>query len=190
MTMSKFDIPSDPRFSQTEYVVDASHEECFNVWYRWSYIHGLEMEQDMRGHVVTIGHVDERPICVTVFWYVVAGYRVAFVEGSSELVDYKMVDNWQRAVFPCLRNNLYHNRHSNATNFGNIVSSIRGRRDAPMRDFHAVERALEAVPLESGAAMPRRMPWPDVDAIAAWVAGDGTDAVRIALADGIREGRR
>jgi len=33
-------------------------------------------------------------------------------------------------------------------------------------------------------------PWQSIEDIAAWVQGDGTDALRAALADGIREGRR
>lgn len=49
---------------------------------------------------------------------------------------------------------------------------------------------------ESIAAMPwavrslKIMPWHDIEEIAAYVAGDGSDAARVALADGIREGRR
>lgn len=34
------------------------------------------------------------------------------------------------------------------------------------------------------------LPWDTIESIAAYVAGDGSDAQRVALADGIREGRR
>ena len=58
-------------------------------------------------------------------------------------------------------------------------------------DVHAEVDVPEGCMFVDDSRMPgpRGVPWPNVEAIAMWVEGDGTDSQRIALADGIREGR-
>lgn len=120
-------VPDDLRFRTTEYVVDASHEESFAIWHRWSHLYGAPFEQDNMGHCSQIGLVADRPIVVNVFWYIVADlFRVAFVDGCSQLVDHKMIEDWQKAVFPCLSIPGAW-RHSDAANFGNLLGDM-GRR--------------------------------------------------------------
>jgi hypothetical protein len=145
--MSDWTIPPDPRFTGTEYVVDATHEEAFNLWWRFHSHWGVPWEDEPFGFSATIGEIAGRPVAVSVFWCTILGRRIAFIEGTSQLVDYKMIEEWQRAVFPCLK---HHGRHSDAANFGNIVSDL-GRRlevDLVRRDPKDIDAAIEAVPLK------------------------------------------
>lgn len=142
-------VPDDLRFHTTEYVVDASHEESFQIWAKWCDQYGVKFDQDSRGYMETIGRIDGRPICVTVFWYIIEDtFRVAFVEGTSQLVDYAMIDDWKDVVFRCLNEGGY--RHSDAANFGNLLSDMQRRlkRCFIRRDFNAVQKAIESVPLK------------------------------------------
>lgn len=146
----------DLRFRTTEYVVDATHSESHELWYKYHMIMGVKFEQDSMGMWREIGMVDGRPICVSVFWFIIEDlFRVAFVEGTSQLVDYEMVDRWQRQAFYCLRQpNRMYRRHSDVANFGHVISDI-GRRlgkDVVRRDIFEVERILkERMPLREDA---------------------------------------
>lgn len=124
MTRKKWATPDDPRFAKTECVVDATHEESFNLWFRWAEFYRVPWEQDTRGWMGQIGTVDKRPIVASVFWNMVGPSRVAFVEMTSQLADYEMMEQWERAVFPCMST---FGRHANAANFGNILSDIERR---------------------------------------------------------------
>ncbi len=137
-------IPADPRFTETEFVVDATSAEAFLLWERWSDVYRVPWTDESRGMHTQIGTVDGRPICVSVSWAFIATKRVAFVDGVSQLVDYRMVDNWQRATFPCLAK---HGRHSDVTNFGHVISGIRDMVgfDIVRRSFDEVERLLGGV---------------------------------------------
>ena len=145
----KWVVPGDMRFHTTEYVVDATGEEYHQIWYRWSEQLGVKFDQDMMGYAAQIGTIDNRPITVSVFWYVVEDlFRVAFVDGVSQLVDYKMISDWEETVFRCLREE--HSRHSNATNFGHVVSEIQRRlgKVVVRRKYGDIVQAIRNLPKE------------------------------------------
>jgi hypothetical protein len=159
--MSNWNVSDDIRFKTTDYVVD--NIDSHALWERWSHRYGVEFEQDNPGFCASIGEIDKRPIAVTVFWNLVGGnkltgfpgFRVAVVEGTSQLVDYEMIEEWEKAVFPCLRKrDGMRNRHSNGSNFGNLVGDMRrrlkdgGKPEFKMRDPWKVDQAIESVPLK------------------------------------------
>ncbi len=41
-----------------------------------------------------IGEIDARPICVSISYVRLNGKLVAFYDGTSQLVDLKMIDEW------------------------------------------------------------------------------------------------
>lgn len=119
MTKKKFETPKDYRYLETEYLVhDCDHERLFLLWKEWHDQMGVPWNEESRGSVVTIGHLDKRPIVVEVWWAHVATKRVAFVDGCSQLVDYKMVEDWYHDAFPNVKS------YSNPINFHNIVDAI------------------------------------------------------------------
>lgn len=142
---------NDSRFKTTDYVVDATGAEQFDIWWKWHHMYGLPYDgrQDRSGYHFEIGKVADRPVCVSVSWEIYAGMRVAFIDGVSQLVDHEMIEAWTHEVFPCLKKS---RRHSDAMNFGNIVGDIRSRLEAKgggiaLRDPIAVEQAAHKVPL-------------------------------------------
>lgn len=71
----KKSVSSDIRFEHTDYVVD--DVDYHELWAKWHYQYGVApWEQDFGGAMRTIGEIAGRPICVTVFWYIVGDFRV------------------------------------------------------------------------------------------------------------------
>jgi hypothetical protein len=102
-------------------VVRATSTEMFQLWCLyadesgWQYPiirmeNGELVRKDQRGVVAwkeqsrgewrQIGDIAGRPICVAVAYAEINGVRVAFVEGISQLVDYKMIDEWVEREMP------------------------------------------------------------------------------------------
>lgn len=115
----EWEVPSDQRFRDTEVVVDANDYEQQALWEKFH--RAVEWAEELSGRgPIEIGRVDKRPISVVVTWCLVFGRRVAFVDPTSQLVDYVMVDRWQAHVFPRAR------FHSNTTNFAGALHAICG----------------------------------------------------------------
>jgi len=91
--------PPDDRFLNTFGVCRPCHDH-HAVWAKYHDMWGVPWEQDSLGMYAEIGKVDKRPIVVSVYWANIAERRVAFVEPTSLLVDYGMVEQWCSAVFP------------------------------------------------------------------------------------------
>ncbi len=58
----------------------------------------LKFTQDRSGPLVTVGNINDRPICIAPLIHVIEGVRVLYVEATSVLVDWEMIDNWIREV--------------------------------------------------------------------------------------------
>lgn len=57
-------------------------------------------EQEGMGHMHTVGHVGDMPVCVSLFCNRIRGHRILFVEPTSRVVDHKMVRDWIESVLP------------------------------------------------------------------------------------------
>lgn len=62
------------------------------VDWKWSY------RQDMGGYMHTIGHINDRPICISPMIHTIAGLNVMYVEANSSLIDWEMIEDWVREV--------------------------------------------------------------------------------------------
>jgi hypothetical protein len=87
----------DPRFALTEYVVEANSFEKFALWKEHSNSH--EWKQDAFGLMIQIGEIggrlqEKRPICISCYWSCINGMNVLFYYACSQLVDYRMVEEW------------------------------------------------------------------------------------------------
>lgn len=69
------------------------------------------------GYWETIGKLDNRPVCVSIFWVRISGYLIAFWEVTSQVVDYVMVNDWLEKTFPKVPT-------ANAMNFHNAIRVI------------------------------------------------------------------
>lgn len=54
----------------------------------WTYV------QDTGGYLHTIGHHGDMPVCVSPMVHTINGVRVMYVEATSMIVDWDMVDKW------------------------------------------------------------------------------------------------
>ncbi|MNY45814.1 hypothetical protein D3C86_1809450 [compost metagenome] len=71
--------------------------------------------------MITVGMIDGRPVCIAPLVHVVNGRKLMFVEATSQLVDWKLIDDWLYTNVPnARRNGLYINKVS-ANNFHNVV---------------------------------------------------------------------
>jgi hypothetical protein len=90
--------------------VEASHCEVLDIWTRFSDPENpfkRECRQydwkDVHGWLETIGHLDNRPICIDIRIVELDGRRILFWEGCSQLVDYAMIERWFANKLPYLR---------------------------------------------------------------------------------------
>ncbi len=115
--MSKHQVPPDPLFLET-FAVCRPVEDVSDVWFKWAFIYGVDWEDTGKMRFQQIGECGGNPVTVTVGWARIGGKLVALVEGSSQVVDYHMLEVWCSDVFPNARS------YSNSTNFHNIILDI------------------------------------------------------------------
>lgn len=51
-------------------------------------------EAEGSGYAITIGHIDRRPVVLSLFYAKIEGRRVCFFAGESQVVDHRMIDEW------------------------------------------------------------------------------------------------
>lgn len=121
----------DPRFKDTEFVIEADDFARQTLWERFSTealykteLNTIRWEQDGMGWMPTIGHVNNMPVCVAFAWAKLNGVLVVFYNPCSRIVDHEMVDDYMKKY--C--NPQYdHGRraHCDANNFHHVISYIR-----------------------------------------------------------------
>ena len=62
--------------------------------------HKMSYKQDMGGYMHTIGHINDRAICVSPMIHVIDGVNVMYVEATSGLVDWEMIEEWVKDRVP------------------------------------------------------------------------------------------
>lgn len=99
----------DQYIQQTRVVVQATSTEQHDCWARTSSdscwhctpkdFPRMTWEQLNPAELRTIGHIQNRPICVSMTWARINGIVCCFWDGTSELVDYKMIEKYVRKLF-------------------------------------------------------------------------------------------
>ena len=114
-------------FDGVYYCLEATHNEQFMFWKIYWHDKVNEgvtsWEEVGMGKCATIGYIDDRPICVTIFYAIINKAKVAFYEGTSQLVDHKMIEDWLDLHFK--KNTDGRGNISNASNFHHCLLSIR-----------------------------------------------------------------
>ncbi len=122
-------------FKDVVYVVKAGGEDYFNLWRHFSHESdkrlypsiSIHWEEVSRGFSRKIGTVAKRPICIEGRYAILNGKRVMFYDGTSQLVDWKMIDQWmenylRKCMGWCDTPETY--RHCNAANFHQCFETI------------------------------------------------------------------
>lgn len=91
--------PADPAVAEAlagvMFVVEATD---FEKQYLWTSHHkNVTWDSRAGGYLVTVGHLDDRPVCLSIWFAQIDGQRVMFFHATSQVVDYRMVDAWLNA---------------------------------------------------------------------------------------------
>lgn len=92
---TKVASPIDGKYFDTvDVVVQISSSQEVSSLYQEFKDKGWSYKQDMGGYSYTIGHIGDRPVCITPLIHVIDGVRVLYVEVTSELIDWAMINVW------------------------------------------------------------------------------------------------
>lgn len=95
MRFSDLDLKS--KLDKTFFMVEASRFERHTLWSEFSKHH---IWHDINaGDVLTIGTLYSRPIVMTFTWAFIDDQCVCFYDCCSQLVDWKMVEDWIKENF-------------------------------------------------------------------------------------------
>jgi hypothetical protein len=126
----------DPRFAETEFVVEATSFEKLTLWSQHS-THGsidcvaswgkpyprFEWVQDNPGADIVVGQIYDEDVRITVFWDIIGGMRVAFWNPCSNMFDRRMAKRWLEAnCSPKWDGSRL--AHTNAMNFHHVIQAI------------------------------------------------------------------
>ena len=120
-------------FKDVMFLVEADSYASHNLWVYYFYeprkgvIPAKIWEQVSLGHMITIGTMYKRPICISIFYSIIDGKRVMFYEGCSQLVDHLMIENWlKHFTLNSIRwDNGTRWGHCDADNFHHCLNAIR-----------------------------------------------------------------
>lgn len=104
-------------------VVEATSDEKFFLWKEWHHdTDRLTWNAGGGGPMVTLGHLAEMPVCMSMLVDEVGGHRILFVECTSQVVDWRMVDEFLKKHLPqsAFTDAGYVNK-VNAGNFWNVL---------------------------------------------------------------------
>lgn len=91
---------------KAKYVVEANSFESYTCYVLYSkdsdvpYHTKINYKQGCSGYAPIIGYINERPICLSFFLNYIDNVPVLFYNGCSQLVDYKMIEDWLTKYCP------------------------------------------------------------------------------------------
>jgi len=88
------------KLKETIFLVEATSNEWHVLWSRWCkeskecWEPVIKKWEQLGGWLLTIGHLEDRPVCVSLTFDRLDGFLVCSWEATSEVVDYKMINEW------------------------------------------------------------------------------------------------
>lgn len=102
--------PHKSQLKECVFIVEANSNEMVDIWEHFAdsrNIHNLPKRyiwgEDNYWWLETVGHINERPINISISRVVIDGYPVLFWDACSQLVDYEMIDIWFKNELPGIR---------------------------------------------------------------------------------------
>jgi len=103
-----------------QYIVEGS---TFRIWEKWN--DELDSWEQGMGWLETVGYINDRPICISIFIEKINGYEVLFWHATSELVDYKMIEEWFQLNHSALWYTDRPGQHCDEVNFMHCINYLR-----------------------------------------------------------------
>lgn len=116
-------MSTEERLKITDFLVEANSFEKHTLWREWH--EKLTWQQENPGESVTIGHLDDRPVCVSFFWDTIGGKLICFYDAHSAVVDWTMINDWLRKHFTGRWDSGTRWAHTDAMNFHLCVDHIK-----------------------------------------------------------------
>jgi len=92
----KPDKETQEKLDATEFIIEANSFEQLMLWnenearpdnkYEWV--------ENPLGQMLTLGTLDNRPVCIAIQWAIINGMRMMFWDSTSQVVDHKMIDKF------------------------------------------------------------------------------------------------
>ena len=103
-------------------VVEATTFEDFCLWQQWH--EKVEWVQNRSGTGVTVGRLADMPVFISLTTAVVNKKKVLFIDPTSQVVDWRLIEDWLQASMPNCTGRLEDKvRVHQAQNFHNVVWS-------------------------------------------------------------------
>lgn len=114
--------PRDPEIEKfiagVSGAVEADGYARHSLWQDWhyepKYKRKLTWVSETMGMCPVIGHVDDRPVTLSMFISIINDKRILFWDSPSQVVDHKMIDEWLEDYLPGIP-------RTDANNFHNIL---------------------------------------------------------------------
>lgn len=124
------------KLSTTVFAVEANTFEQHMLWrmyaegadaFKIGEHQRVKWEQDLGGNGWIIGHMgkDKLPVMLSLLWAVLDGQRVLFYHVTSQVANYRYVDQWLKLVCPQLFPENTSDLKTDAGNFHNCVAFIK-----------------------------------------------------------------
>lgn len=103
-------------------VVEASSYETSCLWKRNQEGREYSWVQGLGGRGAVVGFLYERPVCISLFINIINGHQILFLDPTSALVDWDMIEKWLEENLPksAFREGTDYVNKVNAQNFYNV----------------------------------------------------------------------
>ena len=113
----------DKRLAKTFHAIEADSYAFHQIWKEYFYDVPKEKRkfnfvQDSSGRGLEVGRINKRPIVLNFRWWIINDRPVLFYGCNSQLVDWKMIEDWLKKYMPHLRHT------SDATNAHNVLNFL------------------------------------------------------------------
>ncbi len=87
-------------YANVEGVVEATRFEAFCLWKQWHEENGYHWYSENHGPLITVGHLEGRPVAIAPLLHTVNGKCIMFLEATSVVVDWDMIREWLKENVP------------------------------------------------------------------------------------------
>ncbi len=99
-------------------VVEASRDEYCTLYRLYKDLgHSWNEDRMNSGINCILGFCDKMPVAVTFTFAIIKGHKIMFIDPTSQVVDYRIIDKWLKKRMP---KSAYVNKHVNRTDVGNF----------------------------------------------------------------------
>lgn len=102
-------------------IVEANSFETLTLWQYWNQDKGYSWIQNNSGWLVKVGKLADKEVWISPLAHVVKGKKILFVEATSSVVDWEMIEEYLKKNVPSAIKENGFLRKENAGNFHNLV---------------------------------------------------------------------